>query len=189
VHGAAEEDVLRVGRRERGEVVGARQCCGAGVQGVPVDRVRPPQLPAERERRRAGVAGVDAVLVGARRRVAAGVEPIGGLLDASDADVVGQQRVDRAQPRQLRGVARADLAEGVDAGVGAAGDGQPDVGAQQRGQRALELSLDRALPGLRRPPGEAGAVVLECELEPQTSSRKTISVESLRRGPSLRIRV
>ena len=57
--------------------------------------------------------------------------------------------------------------------------------------RLRSLGLDRftPLPGLPGPPGELSAVVLEDEPGGHTSSRKTISVESDRRGPSFRIRV
>jgi hypothetical protein len=58
-----------------------------------------------------------------------------------------------------------------------------------RGERTPQFALDRAQPRLRGPAREIGSVVFEEEPAGQTSSRKTISVESDRRGPSFRIRV
>ena len=68
-------------------------------------------------------AGVDAVAVGAARASWRAEKPSGASSAASTAIVVRQQRVDRAQPRQPP-VVGDDLAERVDAAVGAAGDGQ-----------------------------------------------------------------
>ncbi len=101
----------------------------------------------------------------------AGVEVVGGLLDGDRADVVGQQRVEGAQARELRGVEGADLAERVDAGVRATRDRQPDGRAEQGLQRARDFTGDRPLAGLSRPAGEAAAVVFEEESSSQTSSR------------------
>jgi hypothetical protein len=56
-------------------------------------------------------------------------------------------------------------------------------------QGVLEAALNRPKPGLQRPAGEVGPVVFEKEAGGQTSSRKTISVASERRGPSFRILV
>ncbi len=83
------------------------------------------------------------------------------------------------------------LAERVNAGVGATGDGQLRVRAEDPLDRVLDLGLDRPLSGLRGPAGEPATVVGDVESGGgrQTSSRKTISVESERRGPSLTIRV
>jgi hypothetical protein len=49
----------------------------------------------------------------------------------------------------------------VHAGIGPAGDGQLDGVLGEDGQRPLDLSGDRPLPGLLGPPGEAGSVVFE----------------------------
>jgi len=51
----------------------------------------------------------------------------------------------------------------VDAGVGAAGDGQPHRLAEDAGERVLELALDRAPSRLGRPAPKPGAVVGEVE--------------------------
>jgi hypothetical protein len=60
-------------------------------------------------------------------------------------------------------------------------------------KQLFEDGLQRALNGpqtrLRRPAGELGSVVFEKKPAGQTSSRKTISVLSERRGPSFRILV
>jgi len=53
---------------------------------------------------------------------------------------------------------------------------------------ALHLLLHRSHPWLARPTRETTTVVLQLQADAQTSSRSTISVESERRGPSLRIR-
>ena len=64
------------------------------------------------------------------------------------------------------------------AGVGTARDGQLDWLAQDRRQRRLQLSLDRAQARLARPAAEAGAVVFD--LEPDGGHGGSISD---RRGP------
>ena len=61
-------------------------------------------------------------------------------------------------PREAR-----DLAPGVDPRVGAAGDREGDRSPQDRLQGSLELCLNRAQPGLRRPAAEVGAVVFDVE--------------------------
>ena len=73
---ALEVDVLGLAGREGREVVGAGQRRRAGVQQPAVERVGPPQRAAVLERR-AGAAREDPVAVGARRGVAARVEPVG----------------------------------------------------------------------------------------------------------------
>ena len=93
---------------------------------------------------------------------------------------------------------RRDLGPGVHARVRPPRHRQCDrVASQHDRERPLDLLLDRPLAGLARPPGELAAVVLEDQPgarsafsgSGQTSSSNTISVESERRGPSLRIRV
>ncbi len=85
------------------------------------------------------------------------------------------------------------LANGVHPGIRAPGDGDLHALAEQLLEGVGQDALDRAQPGLRRPAGEAGTVILERQSEDwrgaQTSSMKTISDESERRGPSLRMRV
>ena len=70
---ALEADVVGLGRGEGGEVVAAGEGRGAGVQGLAVEAVRPPQGAALLEGAGRG-AGQDPVAVGARLGVAAGVE-------------------------------------------------------------------------------------------------------------------
>ena len=108
-------------------------------------------------------AGEHAVEVGARERVVARGEAVGHLLGLEDRDLVGQQRVDRAQRRRRAGIGD-DLAERVHAAIGAARDRQVDGLAQDRLQRALELGRHGAPAGLRGPAGEGRPVVLEGEL-------------------------
>jgi len=100
----------------------------------------------------------------------AGAEAVRRLLGGKDGDLVGQQRVDRAQARQLTLVGD-NLAERVDAAVGAARDRERDRRAQGRLQRALQLARDRALPWLSGPPRERAAVIFQGQLRGQTSSR------------------
>jgi len=161
--------------------------------------------------RAAGTSGEHAVAVGAAARVTASVECPSGRLGREHGEVVVQQAVQAQRIDRLVRVA-GDLPPGVHAAVGAAGDGQPEglaVGArgpEDQLQHALELSLHGALAGLGRPAREPRAVVLDGELRDtsalrvcprsarpraqlQTSSMKTISVESLLRGPSFRMRV
>src|SRR3954452_9713347 len=91
----------------------------------------------------------------------------------------------------MRGIAgvRRDLAACMHTRVRPSGDRQLSWLLAHSGQGALELALDGAQPRLRRPAGEVGPVVFEKYPAGQTSSRKTISDASERRGPSLRMRV
>ena len=72
---ALEADVVGLGRGEGGEVVGAGQGGGAGVERRAVEPVRPPERPAALEGL-GGRAGQEAVAVAARGGVAAGVEAV-----------------------------------------------------------------------------------------------------------------
>ena len=128
-----------------------------------------------------------------------------GRLGAENSHVVTEQAVQAGRVDGLMRIAD-HLPPGVHTRVGAPGDPQrerPAVaahGAENRVQRALQLRFDRAQARLAHPARESAPVVLERELAHhrpalrfrpwrQTSSMKTISVESLRRGPSLRMRV
>jgi hypothetical protein len=77
----------------------------------------------------------------------------------------------------------------MDAGIRPPRDRQRHSPAKQFLEDRLELALDRAEGGLRSPAGVRGPVVFEKKPAGQTSSRKTISVASERRGPSFRILV
>jgi hypothetical protein len=82
------------------------------------------------------------------------------------------------------------LARSVDAGVRAARDRELDPLPDDLLDGRFELGLDCALARLGGPAGKPGPVVGDFEPRgTQTSSRKTISVESERRGPSFTIRV
>ena len=157
---ALEADVVGLGRRERGEVVRPRQGGGAGVQGVAVEA---PRVPVDRALQacRAGSAVEEAVAVGPRAGVAAGVEPVRRRVALQDRDVRRQDGVEAQRVDRLVLVG-ADLPPGVHAAIGASGDGHGDlVLDQDRRQRALDLGLHRALVGLARPAGERATVVLE----------------------------
>jgi hypothetical protein len=79
----------------------------------------------------------------------------------------------------------------VNAGVRPAGDGQRDRRApEDLPDPFLCDRLDGPEPGLPGPSGKTGPLIGNCDLEDgYTSSRKTISVESDRRGPSFTMRV
>jgi hypothetical protein len=77
----------------------------------------------------------------------------------------------------------------MDPGIRPPGNDNRHRTPQHHGKSLLNLPLNCPLPRLPGPPGEATAVVLDDESAPQTSSKKTISVESERLGPSFRIRV
>ena len=96
-----EHPVLRLGRRERAEVVLARQQGGRGSERVEVERARMPQRPARLERR-ALAAPPHAVAIRARPGVEPRVEAVGGRLGGDHRDVVRERCVER-----LGGPARA----------------------------------------------------------------------------------
>jgi hypothetical protein len=187
-----EEHVLCLGRCERGEVVPADRRRSAGVEQAAIERVGPVKRAPALERV-GDPAGRQAVAVGARAGVAPGVETGRGLARRLDRDLARGDRVDAAQEavRQLPVVVEArDLGPGVDARVGAAGDREPRRIAEEALEPGLDLTLDRPQARLGGPSGERAPVVGDLEaVGAQTSSRKTISVESERRGPSLTIRV
>ncbi len=163
---ALEPDVVGLGRGERGEVVGPGQRRGAGVQTLAVERVRPPEGATALERARRP-RREDPVAIAARGGVTARVEGVRSDRRGGDGDIVGPGRVDGAGKvvGQL-GLGREarDLAEGVDAGVGAARDRQVDLGAaENRRQRRLQLALDGPQAGLPRPAAEPASVVFDVE--------------------------
>jgi hypothetical protein len=105
----------------------------------------------------------------------AGVEPLRGGPDRAHPDVRRERPRQPPQggravffPDRRRQVGVGHLPAGVHPGVGPPGDGQPHrLGeAQHVPEDAGQLSLHRPLPGLRRPPGEAGPVVGEVEPHP-----------------------
>ena len=71
-------------------------------------------------------------------------------------------------PRRERQVSVGYLPAGVHPAVSPPGDGQPDRLRQPQHvpEDLRQLSLHGPLPGLRRPPGEAGPVVGEVEPHP-----------------------
>jgi hypothetical protein len=75
------------------------------------------------------------------------------------------QRVEVDGDRQ---VDMSDLAGGMDAGVGPAGDGQPGrhVGSGDDSEGILDLGLDGAAAGLAGPAEEVGSVVGQVEPDP-----------------------
>ena len=78
------------------EVVRPRQQRCGGVEGVAVERLRPPQRPPRLERG-AHAAPEEPVAVGPRPRGKTGAEAVLGLLREHDGDVVRQCRVERAR--------------------------------------------------------------------------------------------
>ena len=117
----------------------------------------------------------DPVGVAAPERGEAGVEAGRGGGHPAYPDVGVEEPVQPAPQRLVRRLRRAPgrgvvalaghvevhhLAARVHAGVGAPGADHPHLGQpQRRRQGGLELGLDRAQPGLRRPSAEVGAVV------------------------------
>jgi hypothetical protein len=158
-HVTLEAPVVGVGRREGGEVVRAAQRRRACLERPEVDRMRPPERAARLERRRRRPRE-HAVEVGAADGVVASAEAVRRLVGGDHGDGVGQQGVDRAQARE-RPLVGDHLAERVDAGVGPSRHHRRDVLAQDRAQRAAQLTLDRPLPRLLRPARERAAVVLQ----------------------------
>ena len=98
----------------------------------------------------------------------AGMEvPCGGL-DLKDRDLLREKRVQRLGGaiwrRSALGFDARYLTEGVDAGVGSAGDRELLVRAVHLLQRAPELALDSPQARLRGPAAEPRPVVFEGEL-------------------------
>jgi len=109
------------------------------------------------------------VAVLALGRVAARVEVVGDGLDVLHGDAFGEEVVESAQPALLGqlagGLKGGDLPEGVDAGVGAAGEGDLSGLAGELGDGLLERALDCGEVGLPLGAGEGRAVVVEQEGE------------------------
>ena len=153
-----EARVLRLGRREGGEVVRPGQQRRGGVQGVAVDRLRPPERTARLERG-AHAAPEDPVAIGPRARREAGAEVVLRLLGHEDGDVVRQRRVERLgrllRRRPACGPDARHLAGGVHAGVGAAGDLESVPSREDCVERLAHDPLDRALLAAAAPSRES----------------------------------
>ncbi len=168
---------------------------GAGVERLAVDPVAPPEGPALLERvrvRRWRGSGSGRRASGRRggRRIRGGAASQARTRRRSGAPRSGSARAPPAPPPPRSSPPARSRGRRRRCGPATvSGTSAP----RMRSERRLELALDRALAGLRGPAAEPGSVV--GDLEPvagqarQTSSRKTISVESERRGPSLTIRV
>ena len=139
--GAGEEPVLRLGRRERREVVLSRDQRSRRLERVEVERPRPPERAPVGEGR-ADAAAQDPVAVRAGRADEARAETLGGRLDAEDGDVGGQRRVERLgralRRRAAVGHERRDLRRRVDAGVRPPGDGELAPAPVDRVERLAE---------------------------------------------------
>ena len=68
-----------------------------------------------------------------------------------------------------------DLPGGVDAGIGAAGDDEPGLAAEDARERALERALHGAQPGLQRPPAKVRAVVGDVEPDAHRPSLRAVA--------------
>ena len=140
---------------------------GAGVECLAVDPVRPPERLAPLEGAGGG-AGEQAVAVAAGLGVAAGVEAVGGDRGGGDGYVVGAEAVEAAR-QVLRGlgggVEACHLAEGVDAGVGAPGDGQP-TGSRSTVARAVSSSPARSAARAGAPSRGSRRRRIRCPGEP-----------------------
>jgi hypothetical protein len=163
-----EDVVLRLGGRERPEVVLADERVGCSRQPVLVDRARVPPRAAGLERRRPAPP-VDPVPVAARPRGEAGVEVVRRLRRHDHRDVVGQLGVEGARSplgrRPTVDVERHDLAERMHPGVRPSRDGEAVPAREHPREGRPQLPLDRALPGLHGPAVEVDAVVLEVQAE------------------------
>jgi hypothetical protein len=162
---AAEGREVMLAEQQRRGLVHGRQVERAGVP----ERVVPAQ--------RVGVGRViaDPVGVAPPQRREAGVEPLGGGRDRAHPDVRRERPRQPPQrgravlfPDRRRQVGVGHLPASVHPGVGPPGDGQPHRlrQAQHVPEDPGQLSLHGPLPGLRRPPGEAGPVVGEVEPHP-----------------------
>ena len=116
----------------------------------------------------------DPVTVAAPQRAETGIEARGDLADDVDDDVRGQhsgqtghQGIGGAAVRSA-GQGRqhvaghievAHLTARMDSGIGAPGDGEPQLGAGDLRESPLQLALHGALTGLRGPAVEIRAVV------------------------------
>lgn len=160
---------------EGGEVMLAEQQRGRLVHGRQVERPRVPErvVPAQRVGGARTIA--DPVGVPPPQGREAGIEAIGGGPDRVHPDVRRQrprQPPQRGRPVLLphrRGDVRVGhLAAGVHPGVGPPGHGQPNRlrPPQHVPEDPGQLSLHGPLPGLRRPPGEAGPVVGKIDPDP-----------------------
>ena len=109
------------------------------------------------------------VAVLALGRVAARVEVVGDGLDVLHGDAFGEEVVESAQPAALGqlagGLEGGDLSEGVDAGVGASGEGDLSGLAGELNDSLLERALDGGQVGLPLGAGEGCAVVVQEEGE------------------------
>src|SRR5215207_9292039 len=171
-HVAAEAHVVRLGGREGGEVVSAEKCSRTGIERVAVERARPPERAPLLERARRA-ARVEAIAVGPRAGVAAGVETVARGFAGERGHVRGQQRVQIAERGRLALVAR-HLPARVDPPVGPAGHREPYVPAKDRPERLLHRP-DARLSG---PAAEVRAVVLEQQAGGHPRLRATISAYS-----------
>src|SRR5262249_21965033 len=106
--------------------------------------------------------GEHPVAVGAGASVFPGVEAVGRPLRGEDGQVGAGERVEPARELGWRlavDLQARHLRPGVDPGVGAARNGEGSRRAENPLQSRLELALDGALAGLRRPARKAGAVI------------------------------
>ena len=160
-HVALEAHVVGLGRREGGEVVGADERRGAGVERVAVERPRPPERPPllERARRAARVAGGSGRCASARRggRRSRRAPPRWRSTATSGGSSAFRLRSGAGSPSWLATCPRACTPRSVRPATVSA-----HLAAQHGGERLLDTSpAPCAAPGWRRPAGELRAVVLE----------------------------
>ena len=160
---------------EGGEVMLAQEQRGGLVHGRQVERAGVPERVVPAQRIGVGRVIADPVGVAPPQRREAGVEALGGGPDRAHPDVRRERPRQPPQggravffPDRRRQVGVGHLPAGVHPGVGPPGDGQPHRlrQAQHVPEDPGQLSLHGSLPGLRRPPGEAGPVVGEVEPHP-----------------------
>ena len=130
-------------------------------------RIVPRIVPVE-HRGRAAV--VNLIAIALADGVVRGVKFLRGVLDGADRDVVRQQRVEAAVEVFVGepgfGQQADDLAERVDAGIGAAGGRDVDFLLREPLPGGFDRALHRRLIGLDLPTGVGAAVVGHGEFEP-----------------------
>ena len=172
------------------EVVLAQQGAAGAVHRLDIEGTAVTQhVPAQRVMR--GRAVGEPIAIPAPQGPEAGIELQRDLAGGVHDDVAGQNPREPGHERLLgptvrtprqggedraRHVEMADLAAGVDAGVGAAGDGDAQRHAGDLCQGPLELALHGGMPRLRGPAVVPGAVI--GEVQPQPRGRRRIGAPS-----------
>ena len=165
-----EHDVLRLRRREGAKVVLAEEQVGRRPRASPRRSAAGTTSCAAARTARASAAARSGSGTCARLCGLAGVEvvwrpPRPRPRTRSSGSIVFSASAALAGGRPAVDIDARDLPERMDARVGPAGDREVVVAGVQLPERLPHCPLHRAEPGLRRPPGEFGTVVLDVEPE------------------------